>query len=89
MIAVITGFVFIVVDIVIVTDIAITILIVLIIIIITPEKHIDRINGGSNYDSRKGAKCLLIQAVTPMNGMTKKIPTAPINVNNNNNYNYN
>ena len=30
-----------------------------------------RVNGGSNYDSLKVAKCLVIQFVTRMNGSTR------------------
>ena len=30
-----------------------------------------RVNGGSNYDSLKVAKCLVIQLVTRMNGLTR------------------
>ena len=30
-----------------------------------------RVNGGSNYDSLKIAKCLVIQLVTRMNGLTR------------------
>ena len=30
-----------------------------------------RVNGGSNYDSLKVAKCLVIKLVTRMNGLTR------------------
>ena len=30
-----------------------------------------RVNGGSNYDSLKVAKCLVIQLVIRMNGLTR------------------
>jgi len=30
-----------------------------------------RVNGGSNYDSLKVAKCLVIQLVTRMNGFVR------------------
>ena len=37
------------------------------------EKEVNqaRVNGGSNYDSLKAAKCLVIQLVTRMNGFVR------------------
>ena len=36
-----------------------------------------RVNGGSNYDSLKVAKCLVISLVTRMNGSTRFLLSFP------------
>ena len=39
--------------------------------VILMEINQARVNGGSNYDSLKVAKCLVIQLVTRMNGLAR------------------